>query len=56
MLTFTGVACIGWEHVVRLNDLQFRIADQGVVDRVALGGFDILKPFLVVADTIDADA
>ena len=42
------------EHVIQLRHLEFRIANHGIRDFVALRLFNIGRPFAVICDRIDA--
>ena len=53
---FGGVARVLGQHVEELGDLEFRVADEGVRDGVALGLLDVLQPLAVVGDGIDGEA
>src|SRR5205823_11407054 len=47
---------VGVNHVVQLGDGQVGVADEGVVDRVALRFLDVAKPALVIAHEVRAQA
>ena len=44
------------QHVVGLGHLELGVADHRVVQGVALGLLDVLRPLLVVAHGVDAQA
>ena len=53
---FGGCSSVGGQHVIRLGDCKFGIANHGVSDRVALGFLDVGRPLCVVRNRVHAQA
>ena len=51
---FGSVAGVRRQHVIQLGDLEFRVADHGVVHLVALRFFDVRGPLAVAAHRVHA--